>query len=199
MKIESGPAYDSPGGEVQPVDPPDAGGSTSTSADATLTVTVPDGAKIFVNGTETRSTGSTRRYVSRGLAPGYRYTYEVRAELNRDGEKVEESKTVQVQAGQQIQLAFALEAPANPLTSLTVNVPEDAKVYLAGAETNGTGSVRVFKTSKLTSGQEWANYTVRVSIDRDGRLLDMEKQLDLKAGDSKTLTFDFDTPQVASR
>jgi uncharacterized protein (TIGR03000 family) len=197
MKVEGGEVYESAPSIPEP--PADGGDATATSTDATLTVTVPEGAKIFVNGSATTSTGNTRRYVSRGLSPGYRYTYEVRAEVERNGEKVEETKTVQVEAGRQVQLAFALEAPANPVTTLTVNVPENAKVYLAGTETSGTGAVRVFKTSKLKDGESWANYTVRVALDQDGQTLDMEKVVDLQAGDSQSLTFDFDAPQVASR
>lgn len=172
---------------------------TPTSADATLTINVPAEAKIFVNGVATRSTGGNRRYVSRGLEVGNRYTYEVRAEMVRNGERVQETQTVQLEAGKSASIAFNLDAASNPITSLTVTVPEDAKVYLAGAETSSKGTTRVFKTSKLTPGSAWSNYVVRASVTREGRTVEMEKQVNLSAGDSQSLTFDFDSPQVAAR
>jgi uncharacterized protein (TIGR03000 family) len=172
---------------------------TPTSADATLTLSVPAEAKVFVNGVATRSMGANRRYVSRGLEQGNRYTYEVRAEVVRGGQTVQETQTVQLEAGKAAALAFKLDAASNPLTSLTVNVPEDAKVYLSGSETTSKGTTRVFKTNKLESGAVWSNYTIRASVTRDGRTVDMEKQVSLNAGESKSVTFDFDLPQVAAR
>ena len=58
---------------------------TSTSSEATLTVNVPSDARVFVNGAKTTSVGSQRSYVSRGLQAGFNYTYEVRAEVERNG------------------------------------------------------------------------------------------------------------------
>jgi uncharacterized protein (TIGR03000 family) len=64
-----------------------------------LIVWVPAGAKVFINGKETATQGTRRRYVSFGLQSGLNYKYEVRAELARNGMLAEESKTVMLTAG----------------------------------------------------------------------------------------------------
>lgn len=186
-----------PAGDLAP--PPVDSTWNRADTEATLTVNVPSEAKIFVNGTATRSNGAVRRYVSRGLTPGFEYTYEIKAELDRDGQAIEETKVVKVRAGASIDVAFELNGTTTPETVVTVNVPEDAKVFLAGNETKGQGAVRVFRTTRLERGAEWAGYTIRVSVERNGKTVSREQTLTLKAGDTPSLTFDFDAPQVASR
>jgi uncharacterized protein (TIGR03000 family) len=164
-----------------------------------MKVQVPEDSLVYVNGILTRSTGAARTYVSRGLSRGFQYTYEVRAEAMRDGVKVEETKVVSLKPGDSIELAFNSLQPANSVdTTLTLNVPADAKVTLGGNETKGAGTERTFKTSKLSRGNEWSEYVVQVSVEREGRMVTQEKSITLKAGDSQTLTFDFDSAQVAS-
>ena len=71
-----------------------------------LTIWVPAKAKVFINGMETKTTGSRRRYVSHGLQPGLTYKYVIRAELVRNGKIAEESKTVNLTAGSTEGVAF---------------------------------------------------------------------------------------------
>ena len=164
-----------------------------------MKVQVPEDALVYVNGILTKSTGESRSYVSRGLVSGFQYSYEVRAEAIRDGKKVEESKTVSLKAGETLSLAFDnLQATNAQETTLTIKVPADAKVSLGGNPTNGEGTVRVFSTTKLGSNNEWSNYVVQVTVDRNGQTVTQEKNVTLKAGDNQTLSFDFDSTQVAS-
>ncbi len=79
-----------------------------------ITIWVPADAKVFVNGYETRSTGPQRRYVSRGLQPGYTYRFDIRAQVNRDGQPVEEVRTVYLTAGAREGVAFNLALPGRP-------------------------------------------------------------------------------------
>lgn len=167
------------------------------SRNAMLTVRVPNNAKIFVNGAATRSTGPTRRYVSRNLNPGYAYTYEVRAEMEVNGQLVERSQTVKMQAGQTHNLAFNFDAPQVPETVLTLHVPEDAEVYLAGNKTSSSGKVRTFRTTKLAEGQSWNDYAIRVTVNRDGKQLSKEQRISLNAGDARELTIDVEDNRVA--
>jgi uncharacterized protein (TIGR03000 family) len=199
--LPPGPGAD----EGAPLPPSDSGtGLNRPSANAVVTVRVPAEALVFVNGLATTSTGSVRRYVSNGLRSGYNYTYHIRAEIVRDGETITETQTVKLQAGNSSNVEFALNSSdADPVakqpvrTSLTLHVPADAKVYLSGNETRGTGEVRTFSTTKLAEGQAWGNYVVRVELDRDGRTVSQEQTVDLKGGDIRELTVDFDAPQVA--
>ncbi len=210
--MESGIQYGAPvivpdqQGGPTPADPPAADPNmnlpekqTSFSRDsALLTVAVPSDARVLVNGIPTRSTGSQRRYVSRNLTPGFDYTYEVRAEVMVDGKPVVQTKTAQLRAGQDVKLNFDMNA-ANPLeTALTLRVPTDARVYLAGNETHGIGSVRTFRTSKLAKGETWSNYLVRVEVQQNGERVSKEETITLQAGEQRELTFDFNIDKVAA-
>ncbi len=77
-----------------------------------LTIYVPYGAKVTVNGYETKSIGSRREYVSFGLVPGYVYKYEVRAEIEREGELISETQTIVLRAGAIEGVAFGFQTPA---------------------------------------------------------------------------------------
>lgn len=176
----------------------------SLNADsAVLTVSVPADAKIFVNGSATSSVGAERNYVSRDLRAGFNYTYELRAEFVREGKPVTETKTVTLTAGQTARVDFnSIQTASNgePLTTvLKVNVPENAKVFLAGHETDSFGASREFSTSRLTSGEQWENYTVRVEADVNGRVETQEETITLTAGDNRELSFDFAAAKVASK
>jgi uncharacterized protein (TIGR03000 family) len=178
---------------------------------ALLSVKVPADAKVFVNDRATTSTGSDREFVSRDLANGARYNYEVRAEFVRDGKPVVETKSVQLTAGQTAALDFDSATPSvqtadsSPRTTLIVHVPDDAKLFLAGRETTSTGPVREFSTTRLPSGSEWNTYAIRAVVERDGKQEVREQNVSLKAGESREVTISFDglasekTPRTASR
>jgi uncharacterized protein (TIGR03000 family) len=189
-------------------DPAAAPGTTMNSSGRTalLAVHVPADARVFVNGLATRSTGADRRYVSNGLRPGMNYTYELKAQMIRDGKPVEETKVVQLQAGQTAEVDFNNagaeivdeRTAAKPVkTSLTLNVPADAKVYLSGNESKSTGEVRQFVTTKLNAGESWDNYTIRVELERNGQKITKEETIKLAAGQTRELTIDVDAAQVA--
>ena len=83
-----------------------------------LTIYVPYDAKITVNGLATSSEGSRRQYVSYGLKPGFSYKYEVRAEVVRDGQLVEDVRTVTLTAGDRQMVTFGFNpAPREELAS----------------------------------------------------------------------------------
>ena len=175
--------------------PAPEGNTSYRTGQAFVTVNVPADAKVFVNGMATTSTDTTRQYVSRGLVSGYNYTYEVRVEVTRDGRVVEETKTLNLRAGDNSELAFNM--PVKSETTLTLHVPADAKVKLAGNETKGSGPVRVFSTSGLEAGKEWSSYKVVVTLDRNGETLTKEQTVSIQAGESRELRFDFDGDKLA--
>ena len=109
-----------------------------------------------------------------------------------------------MQAGETIDLSFGageqLAAEEAATTELTLHVPADAKVTLAGAATQQTGETRTYATDALTAGQEWDGYVVRVELERDGKTLVEEKTLSIVGGENYELSFDFaeEAAQVAS-
>lgn len=85
-------------------------------------------------------------------------------------------------------------------TRLTLRVPAEAKVTLAGVETKQAGEVRQFATSKLTSGEIWKDYKVVIELNRDGQTLREERTIKLTGGQDQELAVNFDnnkTEQVA--
>jgi uncharacterized protein (TIGR03000 family) len=185
---------------------PTNGASIGSGRAAILSVRVPAEAKLYVNGMLTRSTGSERRYISNGLRPGFNYTYELRAQTERNGQMVEERKVVQLQAGQTAEVDFPLNGgeqadertATRPLqTTLKLRVPADAKVFLSGTESKSVGSTREFVTTKLAPGQSWDNYTVRVEFELNGQMVSKTEKISLSAGESRELTIDADAAQVA--
>jgi len=166
---------------------------------ALLIVSVPAEAKVFVNGDRTSSGGEVRRFLSRGLQAGRQYEFVVKMAVDRDGATAEETKVVRLTAGERSNLAFAAKPAvvAASTTSLTLRVPADAKVFLAGNATSSSGAVRQFETSTLRAGQAWKNYEIRVVATVDGKEQSVSKVIDLKAGDTVDLSLDPAT-QVAS-
>ena len=153
-----------------------------------LLVSVPNRAKVLVNGSETTSTGSLRRFVSSGLQEGATYDYTVTMVVN-DGEKpVEETQVISVMAGELSKVSF--EESLQLTTSLTVHVPEKSTVWLAGNMTDSTGTTRTFETSALPTGSAWENYEIRVVTKHDGKEHTVSKVIDLAAGDDVELSFE---------
>ncbi|HEX3601948.1 MAG TPA: TIGR03000 domain-containing protein, partial [Lacipirellulaceae bacterium] len=84
----------------------------------------------------------------------------------------------------------ASSAPAIK-TSLTLHVPADAKVTLAGVETKQIGEVRQFATSRLAAGQTWADYKVVIEVTRDGKTQSEERTITLTGGQNQDLAVNF--------
>jgi uncharacterized protein (TIGR03000 family) len=124
--------------------------------------------------------------MSRGLAAGKQYEFAVKMTVDRDGTPAEETKVVSVTAGERSNVSFTAAAK----TSLTLRVPADAKVWLAGNATGAAGTVRHFETAGLQDGQSWKNYEIRVSAVVDGQEQTISKVIDLAAGDQIELALD---------
>ena len=189
MQMESSPAEapaEADGSEV-PAEPTD---SARRSSEGVLQVNLPAKAKIFVNGRPTRLTGESRRFVAPNLRNGKQYVYNVKAEMVRDGEVVEQTKQVTIHPGRTTELAFDFQPEVD--TSLTLLVPEDAKVVLSGTNTKATGAVRKFSTNRIAKGAKWTEYHVQVSVDRGGKTITQEKQIAINGGDQLELAFKFD-------
>ncbi len=209
------PAGDAGDGEAAPAASEDSSAGVANDS-VLLSVTVPADAKVIINGHQTKTTGTSRSYVSRGLRWGHRYKYEIRAEVDRDGQQSSDTKVVYVTAGQKSRLAFHFAVPpageqpqervvsqpdeleAAPKTTLRLRVPAAATVTLAGALTQAKGPERVFTTRRLAAGQTWDDYLIRAEFERDGRRLTKEVRIDLRAGETRDVAIDFDTADVAA-
>jgi uncharacterized protein (TIGR03000 family) len=84
-------------------------------------------------------------------------------------------------------------------TILTVHVPADASVTLAGIGTKQTGQTRRFATTRLRAGELWDDYRVVVELTSGGQALREERIIQLTGGKSQELTIRFDSTQLAQR
>ncbi len=164
-----------------------------------LTVQVPEGAKVYVNGYQTRSTGPVRNYLTRNLDPHKTYRYRLRVVMNHQGRQVVEEKEVELRVGQQVQLKFDPAQLAQAETKLVLHVPENAQVFLAGQPTKATGPVREYVTRSLKTGQVWENYTVKVIVPGKDKPQVIERKLKLVGGQTYRLAIDPAQVSVASK
>ncbi|TVQ00072.1 MAG: TIGR03000 domain-containing protein [Planctomycetaceae bacterium] len=202
-EYDSVPVY---GGESKATDVPKTEVEASIEGDmGILTVAVPEDAVVTVNGLPTKSEGPIRQFMSNGLEAGYVYKYVV--EVSYPGIAKPETRTVRLRAGAAERLVFnrpagntvAEAAAEHPETVVTVRVPADATVTLAGNDTNGSGETRTFRTRRLAAGESWSDYTIRVTAMVNGSAISQERSLELVAGSAHELDFDFDSTDVASR
>jgi uncharacterized protein (TIGR03000 family) len=103
-----------------------------------------------------------------------------------------------LQAGRTTSLDFDFNGESIVETSLTLNVPEDARVYLSGHETTTEGEQRRFSTTRIEPGQKWADYLVKVTVDRDGRTLTQERRVTINGGEQTELSFEFADAELAA-
>lgn len=75
---------------------------------AIVTVDVPQNAKVWFGGVETKQTGTRRSFISPTLegGMGQYYKYEIKAAWQEDGKPVERSQTVYVKAGERSNVLF---------------------------------------------------------------------------------------------
>jgi uncharacterized protein (TIGR03000 family) len=96
--------------------PSEGGGyyeGSGSDAPATIVVRLPADATLTIDGSATRSTASLRTFVSPPLQAGKEYQYTLRAEVMREGKKVERTRDVNVRAGQTSEVNFDF-AGSNP-------------------------------------------------------------------------------------
>ncbi len=88
--------------------------TASPDTTAHVTVSVPADAEIWFNDTKTTSTGAVREYQSPPLAPGGRFTYELRARWSQNGDEVTQTQQVAVTAGARINVHFPVQPAKAP-------------------------------------------------------------------------------------
>jgi uncharacterized protein (TIGR03000 family) len=145
-------------------------------------------AKVFVNGNQTKATGTARQFVSKDLNPSEAYRFEVQAVYEVDGKEVSQTKTVIAKSGSAESLVFDPSASDDPVeTTLTLNVPEGASVVLANNATKSDGNLRVYRTKQLKVGEAWDDYKVQVTLNG----VTKEKTIRLIGGDKLEMSFNF--------
>jgi uncharacterized protein (TIGR03000 family) len=94
-----------PAGSYQPIYP-SATAEPNTSAHITLEA--PADARVWFDGTATKSTGPVREFYTPPLTPGSHYRYDVRAQWNENGHEVTQTQQVEVTPGAQAIVNFTI-------------------------------------------------------------------------------------------
>jgi uncharacterized protein (TIGR03000 family) len=100
------PAPGAPPARPEPLPPP-----VPTENLAHIHVIVPAGASLWFNGALTTQLGAERDFTSPSLTPGTAFTYEIKARWMQDGRPVEQTREVEVRAGQTTTVDFNAPAP----------------------------------------------------------------------------------------
>jgi uncharacterized protein (TIGR03000 family) len=87
----------------------------------------------------------------------------------------------------------ALPAPA----TIIVSLPADAKLTIDGAKTTSTSDLRTFVSPVLQPGKTF-HYTLKASVVRDGKTIEVEEKVEVRAGAQTRVTLKPET-SVASR
>jgi uncharacterized protein (TIGR03000 family) len=82
-------------------------GQPATQSGAGFVVRLPDpNAEVWFADHKTQQRGTVRRFESAALKPGQPYTFHVRTRWMQDGQPVEQTRDVQAQAGQTVNVDF---------------------------------------------------------------------------------------------
>jgi len=94
---------------------PPKGEKTSLVAPATIIVSLPNGARLTVDGTPTSSTTERRTLVTPNLEVGQTYVYTLRAEIVNNGQAVAQEQQVTVRGGETstVQFSFSSQSVAS--------------------------------------------------------------------------------------
>jgi uncharacterized protein (TIGR03000 family) len=87
--------------------------------------------------------------------------------------------------------ARATVASSAAKTRLTLHVPANAKVTLAGVETKQSGETRSFSTDRLVAGQIWDDYKIVVETEVNGQPVREERVIKLTGGKAQELSVAF--------
>jgi uncharacterized protein (TIGR03000 family) len=88
----------------------------AAAAPCTVEIHLPDGAEVWIDGEPTKQTGAQRTFVTPALHGGLEYSYSVRARWETDGQVVEQSRSVDVRAGDHVAIVFPRPTGGNPTT-----------------------------------------------------------------------------------
>lgn len=85
----------------------------SVEDNAKLIIEVPANAKLYIDGSLTKSNSQVRHFYTPPLDPGQLYFYDVRVEFERNGQTVQQEKRIYVKAGDVFHASFKAGNSAN--------------------------------------------------------------------------------------
>jgi uncharacterized protein (TIGR03000 family) len=87
---------------------------------------------------------------------------------------------------------------ANAAATIVVELPADATLSVDGAATSSTSAVRVLVSPELPAGKEF-HYTLTAQVVRDGKPVQVEHTVAVRAGEESRVSLSLPVATVASR
>jgi uncharacterized protein (TIGR03000 family) len=179
--------------------PPANVGETLTAANqATVVVTLPADAKLFIEGKLIDQTGSVRAFRTPELQPvpaGQSYEYTMSIEVVRNGRTVKSEEKVRVEAGKVARVNFAEPAPGSGNTAqIHVRMPADAVLTVDGRSWSATEGQTIIRTPELRAGQDHF-YQLKIEVVRRNERHTMTRDVAFRAG--QELQVEFEEPAAA--
>lgn len=169
----------------------DVAGQDSQSAN--IIVNLPSDARLFIDGKPTQQTGASRTFVTPPLSNSGDHSYELQADVDRDGQTLSRTLPVQVHAGETSRVDFGTpgtsqeESSANQLDALgdiwprkitadgytvTIYQPQVDKWQGDRLEARAAVAVQAGASSRPTYGVAWL--TARTDVDKEHRIVTLE-------------------------
>jgi uncharacterized protein (TIGR03000 family) len=171
-----------PGGISVPGVPERIGSLPATRAQ--VVVLAPASAKLFAEGEATSLTGTERVFMTPELSAGRDFQYTLKLEKGTEST----SKQITVRAGHRTVVDFTGPATEKAASSVTVNLPSKAKLFVDGVPATVAGGTHTFKTPELTKGKPFV-YEFRAEVDQDGKTEVLSKKVTFNAGDAVSVDF----------
>ena len=125
VPVESGSEQNSNGGiEATPVSPTpikteEADPAVPSTGSGVINMIVPSDSVVYINGYQTKLSGTERNFVANNLVEGQVYAFEIRVVAERNGQMVEETQTTNLVAGANSSLAFEFKN-TNPMEAVAL-------------------------------------------------------------------------------
>ena len=167
---------------------------------AQVVIRLPADAKLFANGQLTSLTSAERAFSTPTIEKDRDFQYTMKVEYIRDGKNFTDSQIVKVRAGEVSIVEFVDLSKATTVTStINVEMPEGAKVFVENKPLVLPEGQKSFKTPALTKGAEYA-YEFRAELTRDGKSQSQTQRVVFKGGEPVTVDFkDMNAIRTVSR
>jgi uncharacterized protein (TIGR03000 family) len=178
--------------------PANVGETLTTATQATVVVTLPADAKLFVEGKLIDQTGPIRAFRTPELQPtpaGQSYEYTMSIEVVRNGRTFKPEEKVRVEAGKVARVNFAEPGPGSGNTAqIRVRMPADAVLTIDGRSWSATEGQAIIRTPELRAGQDHF-YQLKIEVVRRNERHTMTRDVAFRAG--QELQVEFEEPAAA--
>jgi uncharacterized protein (TIGR03000 family) len=166
-----------------------------------LEITAARGTAVTVDGQPITLAGTTDTFDTPELEKGATYVYTIEARLSRDGHTAARTEQVRVKAGQTTRLDFrelAAQIDNAARARVTINVPENARVYVNDRPLALASGTHTINTPPLEKGKPHT-YVFKAEVTRNGETVADTQRIFVESGQSVTVQFNLPAVAAAQR